>query len=155
MVNGHKVNEVDRKLYMHKLDVPATIGNGTIDNRQEDGRVPCNRCVIDLIAFLVVEAQDYELAEVEPAVVVVVEPVVNHSINRSAEIQLMAMGIELNLEVDGLGGQCCLVNMEGVSVLVGFYTWVKNRVQIDGGSADIDWYKHARGKRSTQAGGIQ
>jgi hypothetical protein len=120
MVNGHKVNEVDRKLYMHELDVPATIGNGTIDNRQEDGRVPCNRYVGYLIAFLVVEAQDDELAEVEPAVVVVAEPVVNHPINHSTEIQLMAKGIELNSEVRGLGGQCCLVNMEGVSMLVGF-----------------------------------
>jgi hypothetical protein len=36
MVNGHEVNEVDRELYAHKLDVLATIGNSTIDNRQED-----------------------------------------------------------------------------------------------------------------------
>jgi hypothetical protein len=64
MVNGHKVNEVDGELYMHELDVPATSGNGTIDKEQEDGRVPCNCCVVDLIAFLVVEAQDDELADV-------------------------------------------------------------------------------------------
>jgi hypothetical protein len=29
MVNGHEVNEVDRELYAHKLDVLATSGNGT------------------------------------------------------------------------------------------------------------------------------
>ncbi len=66
--------------------------------------------------------------------------VVNHPIDRSGEVQLMAKGIELNSEAHGLGGQCRLVNMEGVSVLVGFHTWVDNRVQIDSGAADIDWY---------------
>ncbi len=89
MVNGHEVNEVDGELYAHKCDVMATIGNGTIDNGQEDRRVLCNRCVFDLIAFLVMEAQDGKLAEVKPAVVVVAEPVVNHPINCSAELQLM------------------------------------------------------------------
>jgi hypothetical protein len=149
MVNGHKVNKVDGELYVHELDVPTTNGNGTINNGQEERRVPCNCCVIDLIAFLVVEAQDDELAEVEPAVIVVAEPVMNHPIDRSTEVQLMAKGIELNLEVDGLRGHCRLVNMEGMSALVGFHTWVDNRIQIDGGAADIDWYKHARGKQST------
>jgi hypothetical protein len=155
MVNGHEVNEVDRELYAHELDVPATSGNGTIDDEQADRQAPCNCCVVDLTAFLVVEAQDDKLAEVEPAVVVVVESVMNHPIDCSAEVQLMAKGIELNLEVDALGGQCHLVNMEGVSTLMGFHTWVNNRVQIGGGEADIDWYKRARGKRSTQAGGFQ
>ncbi len=155
MVNGHEVNEVDGELYVHKLDVPATSGNGTIDIGQEDGRVLCNCCVVDLIAIFVVEAQDDELAEVEPAVIVVVEPVVNHPINRSTEVQLTTKGIELNLEVHGLGGQCRLVNMEGVSMLVGFHIWVDNRVHIDDGAVDIDWYKCTRGKRSTQAGGVQ
>jgi hypothetical protein len=77
------------------------------------------------------EAQDGELAEVQPAVVVVAEPVINYPIDRSTEIQLMAKGIELNSEVDGLGGQCRLVNMESVSALGGFHTWVDNRVQIE------------------------
>ncbi len=139
---------------MHELDVPTTSGNGTINNGQEDGRVPCNFCAIDLIAFLAMKAQDDESAEVEPAVVIVAEPVANHPINHIAEVQLMAKGIELNLEVNGLGGQCRLVIMEGMSMLVGFHTWVDNRVQIDGGVTDIDWYKCARGKRSTQAGGV-
>ncbi len=66
----------------------------------------------------------------------------------------MAKGIKLNSEVNGLGGQCCLVNMEGVSMLMGFHTWVDNRVQIDSGAANIDCYEHAMGKRSTQAGGV-
>jgi hypothetical protein len=155
MVNGHKVNEVYRELYTHELDMPATIGNGPINNRQENRRVPCNHCVIDLIAFLVVEAQDDKLAEVKPAFVVVAEPVVNHPIDCSPEVQLMAKGVELNLDVNDLGGQCHLVIMEGMSVLVGFHTWVDDRVQIDSGAANIDWYEHARGKWSTQAGGVQ
>jgi hypothetical protein len=66
----------------------------------------------------------------------------------------MAKGIELNSEDDGQGGQCRLVNIEGVSTLVGFHAWVDNRVQTDGGAANIDWYKRARGKQSTQAGGV-
>jgi hypothetical protein len=155
MVNGHEVNEVEGELYAHKLDVLATIGNGTINDRQEDGCVPCNCCVVDLIAFLVVEARDVDLAEVKPAVFVVAEPVVNHPINRSTEVQLMAKGVELSLEIDGLGGQCRLVNVEGVSMHTGFHTWVDDRVQIDSGAADIDWCKRARGKRSTQASGVQ
>jgi hypothetical protein len=154
MVDGHKVNEVDGELYAHKLDVPVTSGNGTIDNGQEDGRVPCNHYVVDLIAFLVVEAQDDKLAAVKPAVVVVAEPVTNHPINHSAEVQLMAKGIEVNSEVDGLLRECCLVNMEGMSAFVGFHTWIDNWVQIDGGAANIDWYERARGKWSTQAGGV-
>jgi hypothetical protein len=85
--------------------MPATIGNGTINNRQEDGQVCRNCYVADLIALLIVEAQDDKLAEVEPAVVVVAEPVVNHPINCSAQVQLMvSKGIELNLEVKGLRG---------------------------------------------------
>jgi hypothetical protein len=66
--------------------VLATIGNCTINDKQEDGSVPCNHCVVDLIAFLVVKAQDDELAEVKPAVVIVVEPILNHPIDRSAEV---------------------------------------------------------------------
>ncbi len=81
--------------------------------------------------------------------------VVNHPIDQSGEVQLMAKGIELNSEVYGPGGQCRLVNMEGVSVLVGFHTWVDNRVQIDDGAANIDWYECTRGKRSTHAGHIR
>jgi hypothetical protein len=154
MVNGHKVNEVDGEPYAHKLDVLATICKGTIDDRQEERQVPCNCGVVDLIAFLAMEAQDYKLAEVEPAVVVVAGPVGNHPIDHSAEVQLMVEGVKLNSEVNGLGGQSRLVHMEGVSTLVGFHTWVNDRVQIDGEAADIDWYKRARGKRSTQAGGV-
>jgi hypothetical protein len=149
MVNGHENNKVDGELYAHKLDVPATIGNGTINDGQEDGGVPCNRCAVDLITFLVVEAQDDKLAEAKPVVIVVAEPVVNHPINHSTEVQLMAKGIELNSEVDGLGGQCRLIYMEGVSTLVGFHTWVDDRLQIDGGAVGIDWYERMRGKRST------
>ncbi len=72
------------------------------------------------------------MAKVKPAVFVVARLVMNHLIDCSAEIQLMAKGVKLNLEVDGLGGQCCLVNMEGMSALMGFHTWVNDRVQIDG-----------------------
>ena len=116
---------------MHKLNVLATIGNGTINSGHEDRRVPRNCCVVDLIAFLVVEAQDDKLAKVKPAVFVVARLVMNHLIDCSAEIQLMAKGVKLNLEVDGLGGQCRLVNMESVSALGGFHTGVDNRVQIE------------------------
>ncbi len=35
-------------------------------------------------------------------------------------------------------------------MLMGFHTWVNDRVQIDGGAADIDWYECVRGKPSTQ-----
>ncbi len=80
------------------------------------------------------------MAEVKPAVIVVAKPVVNHPINCSAEVQLMAKGVELNVEVNGLGGQCHLVNVESMSARVGFHTWVNDRVQIDGGAANIDWY---------------
>jgi hypothetical protein len=96
------------------------------------------------------EAQDDKLAEVEPAVLVVAESVVNHPIDNSAEVQLMAKGVELNLEVDGLGGQYSLVDMKGLSMLVGLHTCLDDRVQIDGGVADIDWYEHARGKQKTE-----
>jgi hypothetical protein len=81
---------------MHKLNVLATIGNGTINSGHEDRRVPRNCCVVDLIAHLVMETQDKKLAEVKPVVVVVAEPVVNHPIDCSAEVQLMAKGVELN-----------------------------------------------------------
>ncbi len=89
---------------MNKLNVPATIGNGTINDGQEDGQVPHNCCVVDLIALLVVEAQNDKLAEVKPAVVVVAEPVMNHPIACSTQVQLMAKGIKLNLKVNCLGG---------------------------------------------------
>jgi hypothetical protein len=77
------------------------------------------------------EVQDDELAEVKPAVVVVAEQVVNHTIDHSAEVQLTAKGVKLNSEVSGLGGQCRLVNMKGLSMLVGFHSWVDDRVQIE------------------------
>jgi hypothetical protein len=51
-----QVNEDDGELDTHKLNVPATISSSTMADRQEDGWVPCNCCVVDLIAFLVVEA---------------------------------------------------------------------------------------------------
>ncbi len=101
------------------------------------------------------EAQDDKLTKVEPVVLVLAEPVVNHPIDPSAKVQLIAKGVKLNLEVNSLGAQCRLVNMEDLSALVGFHTWVDDRVHIDGGAADIDWYKCARGKQSTQAGGVQ
>jgi hypothetical protein len=67
----------------------------------------------------------------------------------------MAKGIKLNSKVNGLGGKCRIVNMEGVSTFMGFHTWVNNRVQIDNGAANIEWYEHVRGKQSTQAGSVQ
>jgi hypothetical protein len=140
---------------VHKLDVPATIDNGTIKDGQENGWVSCNHYVVNLIAFLVVEAQDDELAEVKPAVIVVPEPVVNHPIDRRAEVQLMVKGVKLNLEVDGLGRLFRLVIVEGMSMLMGFHTWFDDRVQIDGGSANIDCYECVRGKLSTRAGSVQ
>ena len=46
------------------------------------------------------EAQDLEPAEITPVVVEITKPIVDDAIDHCTQAQLVAQGVELNLEVD-------------------------------------------------------
>ncbi len=153
--DGDKVDEVDQKLDVHKLDIVATRSNGTTDHGQKDQRVGRVSRVVYLIALPAMEAQDHQTAKVETAVVKMPKPVINYPINRCTQVQLMDKGVELNTEVDTLGGEGCLVDVECMSAFVRQHGLVNDWIQIDGGPADVDWHKSMQGKWSTWGGSAQ
>ena len=56
--------------------------------------------VVDLVSFGIVEAQDLKHLEVTPAIIEILEPIVDYAFDRCAWVQLVPEGIELNAEVD-------------------------------------------------------
>ena len=77
----------------HIVRSPSTTG-------KKDGRVSCIGRVGDLVPLGIMEAQDLEPAEITPVVVEVPKPIVDYAIDRCAQVQLVAQGVELNSEVD-------------------------------------------------------
>ena len=76
-VDVDKVNEVEGDLNSNKFDVWLMARQDyIIDNRREYCHVGNCRRVVDLIACVVVEAQDCQVAEVTPAILEEEKPVV-------------------------------------------------------------------------------
>jgi hypothetical protein len=95
---------------MDKLDLLlAAIGKDAVLDGQENRGVSRMRRILDYVALDVVEAQDGQFREVEPAIIKEAELVVDGAIHRCTQIKLRAQG----------SGERSLVNVEGVSALVG------------------------------------
>ncbi len=67
----------------------------------------------------------------------------------------MAKGVKLNMEVDTLGEEGCLVDVELMGALVRQHGLVDDWIQIDGGPTNVDWHESMRGKRSAWGGGAR
>ncbi len=88
--------EVQSQLNTDKLDILlAAIGKNAILDRQEDCGVTHIRRVRDYVALDIVEAQDGQLREIEPAIMKEAEPVVDGAIDSRTQIKLRAQGIQL------------------------------------------------------------
>ena len=94
--------KVKGTLYPDEFDAGSmTVGNGAIDNWQKNCRVGncsivdyCNPC-------LIMKAQYCKrAAEVTPAVVEEVKPIISYAINRGGQVELLTQRIKLNSKVD-------------------------------------------------------
>ena len=101
--NADQRAEVKGTMYPDEFDAGSTaVGDGAIDNWQKNCRVGDCSSVDYRNPCLIMNAQyDDRAAEVTPAVMEKVKPIISYTLNRGGQVELLTQCIELNLKVDG------------------------------------------------------
>ena len=66
-------------------------------------------------------------------------PIAKDAINDGAQIELGAKSVEHHTTIDARGGECSLVDLEGVGMLRQLHCRVDGRVKLDGHLVNLDW----------------
>jgi len=90
-------------MYPDEFDAGSTtVGDGAIDNWQKNCRVGDRSSVDYCNPCLIMKAQyDDRAAEVTPAVMEKVKPIISYTVNRGGQVELLTQRVKLNLKVDG------------------------------------------------------
>jgi len=66
-------------------------------------------------------------------------PIAEDAIDDGAQIELGAESVEHHTTIDARGGECSLVDLEGVGMLRRLHCQVNGRVKLDGHLVNLDW----------------